>query len=1816
MSASSPRSFDKRHPATSFAPPLCRCAVLVLASFLCFVLPHAASANPFAVSSFSPTGEVVGPTEIRVVFNTAVVKSADVGKTLASSEMPLSFAPPLPGNGKWLDALTFLYQPTSGYLEEATEYRATIREDLKDLSDATVAGDREFRFHTPPLRLLEARQVDFDVRNDYVDYELHFSTPVSPARLRGYTEVQDGKGESVPHTYLGSAITPVPRLRVQAGDGSQIVVAIEAGLTPARGSLGLKERASLSLRRDLSLKIGNAYASSEYNGCFLYIETSSPVDLEKAASFIEVEPKMKLTLESRGGRLRIGGDFKPRDRVLLTVRKGLPPLEGEALDEAWSRALIIPDVEPSLSFETQGRFVSPLGEPLMLPISTVNIERLDIGVNRVYDNNVPYVARNSWPYSTYDLAEEIFRKRYTIAASPNEKMRNAIDLEKILDGRKGLFEVWANNADRWPRESRIVNVTDLGGSAKVFEKGALVWVNSISRGKPVPDVRVDVYSSSNQLLESGRTDRQGVCKITLDAPWSANLRPDLVVISKGDDTSVLRLENSIWNRGAAEYAGVPYSSGAYLGLCHTPRGVFRPGERVPIGVIVRDRTLAIKEPFPVQVKVRTSLGREWETKTVALSEMGMASTDILLSEASPTGSWHAGVYIPGESNPIAETHFFVEDFAPPGIEVEVSSDAKELVGEEKCDISLFAQYLFGAPGDGLAYELEATYIPREYSHPDWKNYRFGDDRKTLTPEMQTIASGTLDASGRVAIPDLDIPPPFPAVLDLSLRAGVMEDSGRWVYRTLSIPYYPADTLLGILLPQGILTSGTDLTFGFASIKTDGAPSAGPGTYTIYKQLAAVSIHERDGMTRGERNIRYEPLEGHESLPVTFVGGKAEIKANLPTGGDYLIELSDPDGTISAATSFYVYDARWNYGEGDAELPDALTITLDKPLYKVGEKVRGRVTGAFEGSLLVSLETDSTLRHEVVTAGSDGGTFSFDVAKEMAPNAWITAQLIRPVLPEEDWRAHRAFGAVPLHVDNSEHALTVEIQEPFKLYAEKTNEISIQIKDHRGKGVEGEISVMLVDDGVLALTRFETPDFYRAYTMQRGLAIDVFDIYRDLIRLYPEYPTPLTPGGGMAEDAAFAKMQQSLSPVRADRFRVLTICDTVKTDKTGHANLVITLPEFTGRARLMAVAASKTAFGAIDVRYEVADDIVADVSLPRALAPGDVFDSEIRIFNQTSADIEVSIDLSLQGALTLLENGETLSTATSYHSKRTVRIDSHPTVIPLRMKASEEAGVSDILLRVAFDDGEIRKTSQIAVRPPYPKITRSTSLSVSPGGVERISLSDDWFPGTRRGLLAVSALPEVALSDVAKFLVGYPYHCLEQTVSSGWAMLAMPDLVAGIDPALASPAQLAESLDGRIRRIQASQLYNGAFAFWPGSPASDWATAYATHFLVACEMRGLPLPGDILANAYTYLRQVLSLSPSSQNDALYGSELATRAYISYIMSIRGDTPHAWMSYLRDNLADMPLYGRLLLAAAYARSGQKDLARTMLGESIPAIDRRTVMQPEKPNWDSPLRSTALSLLAWNEIDPMSAEAANAATNLLEGLRASDLYTTQEASFALFSLATFYAYQEQGGESRIAVKSEQGETLLTQEENKNYNIPLSPDLFSFEVKNTGTATGYVTIVRDGVPIAAPEARNRGIRASVEYRDSSGMHILPGASVTRGERVTATITLAPLSTEIKNVIVVLPLAGGLEVENPRLMDASAEERYDDEGVSGARAELRDDRLLLFVDDLSKPFNWTCSMRAVTAGRFLLPPIVAEGMYTPGLQSVGESSTVTIVSK
>ena len=1798
-----------------------RVAVLVIAAFVALftqlalhALP-ASAADGFTVAEFAPKGLVRGPATIRIVFDREMVTSDDIGRSLEPEALPVTISPALAGTGKWLNERTFVYQPPSGYLAEATEYTLALAEGLKDNGGETATGETVFRFSTPALEFRGVRQVNFSQEQNYVDYQLLFSLPVSPSRLDGFLTLRNEKGERVRFEYLGGQPSTAIGIRV-AGDASPLMLEIARGLTSTKGPLGLRETASLKVECDLSLRIRNSYVQNNYDGAYIYMETTGQVDVDKAKSFVELVPARKFSLETYSGTLRIRGDFEPRERVTVTLKKGLPLLKGPGLTADWTRSFIFPDLEPSINFSAQGRFISPANEALMMPITSVNIEKLDVVLRRVYDNNVPIVTRGSWPYYVAEMSEEIFRKTYQISAEPNERVKSSIDLKKILDGRKGLFEVYAGKQDSWPNASRIINVTDIAGTAKVYEKGVLVWANAIRAGMPMAGVTATVYSRSHQILAEGVTDEHGLWHYRGESAWKPNLYPDLVVFKKDDDTSVLRLDSGIWQYGDVDLSGMPYAYGQYLGMCYTPRGVFRPGESVPVQLLVRERDLAPSEPFPVQLSVYTPLGRIWKTATLSLSEFGMASELVQLSDASPTGTWRVSVQIPGGEEPIATAQFLVEDFAPPRISVETSSDKTAIYAGEEAKLFIFSEYLFGSPADRLAYEVELTPIPRKYYHADWSGYYFSDDRISFTSSTSQIANGNLSDEGTA---EMTFPVPSvkaPLMLDLVARVGVMEDGGRWVYRSMTLPYYPHKVLMGILSPTGTIATDTRTSFGFAAINTEGRRTDTPAAkVTLYRRQTHSIVSTEGDRRRTELRTEYVPVEGYENRTISLDVESPRMEITFETGGYYLIAAEDPTTEATAAMGFYVYDARWNYGD-EATLPESLNITTDKPLYRAGEKAVVRVDGSFEGRVLLSVETDEVLLSQVGSADKSGAEFTFEVTEAMAPNAWITAHLVRPALPEESWASHRAFGAVPIELDCSQLALSVDITPPERVKTWTVNEFTLKLTDATGRGVQGEVTLMLVDEGVLSLTRFQTPDFLAYYMSRRGLSVSAYDIYADLMPLYLENPNVLTPGGGgMEDDARMAMAGASLSPVKADRFKILTLWKRVVTDENGHAGFSFTLPEFSGRARLMALAASERAFGSKEMSFEVARDVVAELALPRALAPGDVVESAIQLFNRSGKPLEVDLDLRIEGPLSIVTGLEgAASDVRSMQKIVSLSASASAHVLPLFLRADDTSGVVKVILTARFPGDAVMETVELPMRPPYPRITRSDSLAVPPGESREVNVPSDWFPGTRRALLSVAGLPEIELMDAARFLITYPYYCLEQTVSGGWALLSQPELAQHIDPNLATKEQLALGLEERIRRIQSLQMYHGGFSPWPRSAESYWSSVYATHFLIACDAKGVPVPRETLSSALSYLEQLVAVSPNTETDARYGAELALRAYICYVLSLRGDPPLAWMSYLQDNLNFIPQYGRILLAAAYARAGERETARGMLGERVPPVLSYEPEREERFNFDSSLRDQSLYLLAWNETDPTGASAMMTAAELLQSLKKAVRYTTQEAGFAMPALADFFAHNRGEGKAELEVYQD-GQLIQIVSGDKTYNNTMDSESGRFTIKNAGGAPGFASWTADGVPIAQPEPEDRGLRARVEYRDARGNLLADGASVPRGERISGTIYLTPMSGAARNLVVSLPLAGGLEIENPNLMDAGTEDGYYGSYYT-SRTELRDDRLLLFVDDINErgqTFKWNFSMRAVTPGRFVLPPIAAEGMYSPGTRSISETGSIII---
>lgn len=1766
--------------------------VIILGGFAVFGgAATGSNGRDFIVRSFSPSGTVTDRVQIQAVFNRDVVSKDEVGESLDPTEMPFIFTPALSGEGKWTDTKTFVFTPRGGRLEAATKYTALVNPWLRDLSGRKLSGTKTFSFNSPALEFIGAKQVDFDYGNRRVNYELAFSMPVSPSRLDGYLSLYNK--ESSPRRTINYSLKQGPVstsviLSIPPFNGTEAELEIARGFPPANGTLGLEKDVQLTLRPALSMVILDTNISSGTRSASINIDTSAPVDFAKADSFIEVTPETKYTIEPRSRGFSLMGDFKPQDRVTVKIKKGFPSLGGYVLENDWSRAFVFPDKEPAVAFDVAGRVITPAGS-LRLPLETVNVEKAEVQVWKLYENNIPIAMRSEWQDFPMDLSKLISSKSYAVAGKPNETVRRALDLEPILDGEKGVFLVIARDEETGWRDTRtVVNVTDLGVTAKVGPESAFVWVNSIRTGEPVYGAKVTFWSWANQPVGEGKTDLRGIC--VADLSESDNARPVLATVSRGDDTVFVRLDNGLF-QGSDEIdtSGQPWLYRGYSAFCYLPRGIFRPGEQVSFRAIVRDMAGTPPKPFPVTVKIYSPTGKVWTQQTEKLSEEGTFSVDLNFPQDVPVGTWYAYLYAPGSDSPIGQKEFFIEEFAAPRLFVDAETDRQQLIGTDSAILNISSRYAFGGTASDLPWEAEMTLRNKTFRPSDWAGYYFYDSEAQFSPESIFLGSGALDEEGKAEADVESRTWGAPSMLELVLRAGVMEEGGRWVYKTTRMDWFPREVMVGINMPSNYQVNKA-FEFKAAAVTPEGkAADVSKLEYKIFRKVTQSVLYESDGRTQYRTQVQ---LIDRASGEIALKDGEGAVSYTPTQSGNYLVRVEDPKSGAKASYNFYVYAPYYDdEGETDSNLPDRVEITTDKELYKPGDAVRVKLKAPFAGKVLLAVETYKVVHREVrEMKGSEEIEISLRANEFMMPNAWITAQVIKPAKEEDETGQMRAYGAAPLMMDNSDKKLTVEIPDIGRIEPGE-NEIKLTVKDAKGKGTAAEVTVMLVDETVLGLTGWTLPDPWGFFTAKRMLGMETYDLYNAIISPEDQTTQLLTAGGGGMDENAM--MKQSLNPVQAQRFKILSLIQTVRTGSNGQASVKFDVPEFAGTARLTAVAVSAKALGSSDGPAQINRDVVIEPSLPRALGPDDVLTSPLSVFNMTSGDVDVKITIAPTGPIALEGEREfTLSVAAGQKESRM-----------LAFKGTGY-GVAKVLFTAEWPSGKIEDEIELPVRPAAPRVSENWSAVIETGKSEKINLTGDWFAGTKSGRVMLSAMPAISIADVAQYLITYPYGCLEQTVSSAWPLLSMPDLVAAVDPELAPEDSLKGSLIMRIQRIRGLQNYDGGFARWQGQGWSQlWDSLYATHFLLEAQKKGFEIPAENMSAALSYVRRILTMAPASDNDWAWKEALTRRAYACFVLAIAGENQLGWMSNLKDREKELPPSARLFLAAAYGAAGQKADAESILGQNLEAI---RMIPGGNDNYDSNLRNKALQLLAWTYADPSSPSAASVAFALIDSFKSARYYNTQEGGFTTLALARYFAAQPAEGEPAGEIKDSTGKTLASvsvKERTAALNIGEND---AFTMENSGKARLFAASTISGVPTKPVQPVDSGIEIRQVLKDRTDDIITD--RVHQGEALTATVSIKPTAGTLKNIIAVIPLPAGLEVENPRLTGGEGELPYN------ARVELRDDRIILFADVISSTLKWDFTLRAVTAGTFVVPQISAECMYDPAVQSINGGGTLEII--
>ena len=1217
-------------------------------------------------------------------------------------------------------------------------------------------------------------------------------------------------------------------------------------------------------------------------------------------------------------------------------------------------------------------------------------------------------------------------------------------------------------------------------------------------------------------------------------------------------------------------------------------------------------------------KALSPTGREMLRGSGVLSEEGGLVGGFDLPDTAPTGSYTMLVFAPGgEDKAFGQVTFNVEEFVPPRIEVKLTGSAGKIIGPEELKLSLAADYLFGAPGSGLAYNLDRTSRARTFSHTNWPGVYFGDDAKFEASSDKPIVEGNLDDAGKgeYGYKAAESDRAAPSLVNWNFVLNVQEDGGRWVSKSLQVDYYPRKAQVGVKLPDGDqVEPGKPVTLTAVAVDSEGKalPDVKSLKYTIERVVSHYNyVRQENG------NYRYdysEELVNVSEGDVALTGGSGEFTFTPNRTGNYRVRALGPDGAAGAAR-LYVWSPYWKGedGEGEESRLTVADVTFDKSEYAVGDTAQVTIRAPFKGRLLFNVESGRTLLTRTLDMDKEEVTIPVPVTQDFIPNVYCTAWIVRPVKNEGKWSAHRAFGVAPLKVSKADNILAVTLNSPDKALPSGALPVTVKLARANGAPSSGEVCLYLVDEAILSLTNYETPDPMSLFWAKRELGLIAKDFYDELTE--PESKaTPLLKAGGGDDGGASSDY---LSAIKRNQIMLTIFVGKVDVPASGETTVELKLPEFSGKGRLMAVATSGKCLGSANKFVTIARDLVVEATGPRAVAPGDEFIVPVKAFLSAGAAkaIKGEVKVSVSGPLQRL-------------NKDNLKVNMSPTASggqagpsgEFKIKAGPDTGLGIVTVEAAIPDdpdNSYTQTVEIPVRSPFPKTSISGSGIAKGNNDTKLEIPDIWVPGT--GKMTVSAGKGVSMNllPALNYLQGYPYGCLEQTTSKAWPFISVPELLKEVNPELVNQAEIDKALAIAVKRLSFMQLYDGSFSMWPGEGQTTvWTTVYATHFLWEAHTK-TQLPQGMLDAALNYLKQLMAIPAGAITPYDFDSTLSTKAYAAYVLTLAGQAPLAWLQQLNEDRALLSPSGRVYLAAAMALQQKSPQPLRSLGE-LPEVKWGGV----NPTLESSVRNQAILLTAWSQVAPAATEAGILAKNLQDSGFRGYWYTTQENAMALLALSKYYAANpDRDKPFTAALKDTEGRSLVDFSSEKDGKLKLAsrpgkglPLPLSLSVQGEGSA--YYSWSSTGVPKDAPAPFADNLKVTLTLKDDAGKELAwDGKSplhIKQGTRLNASLKIEP-STPVEQLIVVSVLPGGLEVDNPRLQELQDIKPANQPYYWNCRLDLRDDRLILIVNYLSSPMTYNFTMRAVSKGAFVIPPVAGEGMYAPFIRALGKTGGLVV---
>ncbi len=1337
--------------------------------------------------------------------------------------------------------------------------------------------------------------------------------------------------------------------------------------------------------------------------------------------------------------------------------------------------------------------------------------------------------------------------------------------------------------------ARNIIASNIGLTAKRGTNQTLVVLaNHLLTTEPMKGVQLEVLDYQQQVIATGSTDGDGM------ATLSVKRKPYLLVAKNGaTEKGYLKLdEGTALPLSRFDIEGAEVQNGI-KGFVFGERGVWRPGDSLFLGCIVEDQAGTLPAGHPVEMELVSPRGQLYKKLVQPNAANGFNVFRTATSADAPTGNWLCRVKVGGAT---FEKKLKIETVMPNRLKINLDFHGQEALGRSATEpATLNARWLFGATAQHLKARVDVQLYKRATAFDKYKGYVFDNPTANFAPQSKVVFDGPLDAEGNATLnPQFEAGEQAPGQLLANVMVKVFEPGGNFSIDNLSMPYNPYSAYVGVKVPEGdkqwgFLQTGKTHRFTIAEVTPDGKPTTG----TTEAEVEIYKISWRwwwDNSGEGLSNFtqdQYNKLVSDKRVTLVNGAGYYDISPADEEWGRYLVLVKDQRSGHVTGTTFYVDGYGWQ-SRNNSDMPSAaamLSFTSDKEKYQVGDDVKLTIPSSEGGRALISIETGSRVLKTFWTKTTAKETrFSFPVEKEMAPNVYVNVSLVQPHAQTVNDLPIRMYGVIPVLVEDPKSRLEPVIRMPDVVRPQTP--VNLTVSEAKGRKMTYVIAV--VDEGLLDLTRFKTPDPHEAFYAREALGVKSWDLYDYVIGAWGGQLERILTIGGDGEGDLAAKTR------RANRFKPV-VQFLGPFESSGSRTHTITLPNYMGSVRTMVIAAGEHAYGMAEKAVQVKKPLMLLTTLPRVLGPGEEVKIPVTVF-ATDPSIR-SATLSIQSNPYIQATGtQTVQFSTGQEQQ-----------LYFTARVLSRTGIGTIKVVASAGKETASAETELDIRNPNSLVTQVTEAELQPGQSWNNTVARIGEGATSRAVLEVSSMPAMNLEKRLDYLVEYPHGCIEQTTSAVFPQLVLNQL---LDLTEKQQAEVERNIRAGLQKLQHFRTADGGFAYWPGDrQADEWGTDYAGHFMLEAAARGYNVPSDMLQQWRSYERtkaQAWNLT----TEPYYGSDLV-QAYRLYLLALARAPELGAMNRLKEYRFLKP-EARWRLAAAYHLAGQKSIALNLIS-NLPETF------PERTDWGisygSALRDEAMVLETLTLMD-RKAEAGRLVRRIAAKLAQDNWYSTQTTAYALIALAGYAGRNSDGAKVKVSgkinaagFKADVAKSIVQQE------VAWQNGKAGVQLTNTGSNVLYVRVINQGQPLATaaqPAIRNpQVLQLQVAYLDAGGQP-LDIRSLKQGTDFVAKVTVTNPGNRGTYTAMALTqvFPGGWEILNTRL--------YNSEGVFKSSPsnylDIRDDRVYHYFDLAPhKSVTYYVQLNAAYPGRYYWPGVYAEAMYDHNISAAEPGQWVEV---